>query len=148
MVAWSIPGNLMLSVQLARPVTRFGSSLRGTPPPMYRSGAWVTLTPLFLARLARGLLDGLDNVLVARAAAVVALQSLPDLLLARVRFLLQEAHRGHDHAGRTVPALERVLLMKCRLHGMPLPVFLESLHRRKLMPVGLHREDGAGLHRL
>jgi hypothetical protein len=31
---WTMPGSLILSVQLALPVTRFGSSLRGIPFPM------------------------------------------------------------------------------------------------------------------
>src|SRR5919112_805789 len=98
-------GILMSSVQLAFPVTRAGSSLRGTPPPTYFSGASVTPMPLFpLARLSSGLLDGLDDVLVARAAAVVALEPLPDLLLRRVRVLLKQAHGSHDHARRAIPA--------------------------------------------
>src|ERR687890_2865097 len=107
---WSMPGSLMLSVQFARPVTRAGSSLRGTPPPTYFSGASVTPMPLFpLARLSGGLLDGLDDVLVARAAAVIAFETLPDLLLRGVRVLLQQAHGCHDHAWRAIPALQTVL---------------------------------------
>src|SRR5918994_6319799 len=105
----SVPGSLMLSVQLARPVTRAGSSLRGTPPPTYFSGASVTPVPLFpLARPPSGLLDGLDDVLVARAAAVVALQTLPDLLLRRVGVLLEQAHGSHDHARRAIPEMQPV----------------------------------------
>jgi hypothetical protein len=45
--------------------------------------------PLFpFARLPGGLLDRFDDVLVARATAVVALEALPNLLLRRVRVLL------------------------------------------------------------
>src|ERR687897_3834644 len=109
--ACNIPGSLMLSVQLARPVTRAGSSLRGTPPPTNFSGAWVTCAPSLgrrvLGQLIRVLLDeldGLHDVLVARAAAQVPFQTIPDLLLRRVRILLQEADGGHDHARRAVAA--------------------------------------------
>src|SRR5687768_18043832 len=110
--ACSIPGRLMLSVQLARPVTRAGSSLRHRPPPTNFSGAWVTCAP----PLGRGVpdhlvpvllneLDGLHNVLVARAAAQVHFQAFPYLPLRRVGILLQEADRGHVHARRPVSAL-------------------------------------------
>src|ERR671912_1455187 len=145
----SIPGSLMLSVQLALPVTRAGSSLRGTPPPTYFSGVSVTPMPLFrLAGLSSGLLDGLDDVLVARAATVVALEPLADLLLRRVRVLLKQAHRSHDHARRAIPALQPVLLVERRLHGMPTAVLRETLDRRDLTPIGLHREHRARLDRL
>src|SRR3712207_1430246 len=101
----------MLSTQLALPVTRAGSSLRGTPLPMYRSGASVTLSPPLRSRRRLTVqvrlrhLDCLDDVLVARAAAEVALEALPDLLLARVRLLLEQTDRGQDHARRALPAL-------------------------------------------
>src|ERR671910_3023211 len=98
--AWSIPGSVMLSVQLARPVTRAGSSLRSTPPPTNFSGAWVTLFPPLgrrvLGHLVLVLLDelhSLHDVLVASAAAQIPFQAFPDLLLRRVRVLLQQADR-------------------------------------------------------
>src|SRR5215208_6991537 len=94
--ACSIPGSVMLSVQLARPVTKAGSSLRHKPPPTNFSGAWVTLFPPLgcrvLGQLVRVLLDeldGLHDVLVTRAAAQVPFQAFPYLLLRRVRVLFQ-----------------------------------------------------------
>src|SRR4051812_14087226 len=104
--------------------------------------------PLFLARLPRGLLDGFDYVLVACAATVVALQGLPDLLLVRVRVLLEHAYRCHNHARRAIPALQGVGLVERRLHGMPLPILGEALHCGDLAPVGLYREHRTGLNRL
>src|SRR5215216_81335 len=83
--ACSIPGSLMLSVQLAHPVTRARSSLRGTPPPTNFSGAWVTCAPS-LGRRVLGHLDGLHDVLIARAAAQVPFEAIPYLLLRRVGF--------------------------------------------------------------
>src|SRR5215210_7185707 len=99
----------MLSVQLARPVTRAGSSLRSTPPPTNFSGASVTCLPPLRGlrspvRMLLDELDGLHDVLVAGAAAEVPFEALPYLLLRRVRVLLQETNGGHDHARRAVTA--------------------------------------------
>src|SRR5918997_715644 len=135
MVAWSIPGNLMLSVQLARPVTRDGSSLRGTPPPTNFSGASVTCAPplgsrgRLPVRVLLDELDGLDDVLVARAAAEVAFETLPDLLLRRVRLLLEQADGGHDHAGGAVTALQPVSLVESMLNRVQQPVVYDAPDR-------------------
>src|ERR687897_635581 len=153
--ACSIPGRFMLSVQLARPVTRAGSSLRHRPPPTNFSGAWVTCVPPLGCRVPDQLvpmlldeLDGLHDVLVARAAAQVPFQALPYLLLRRVWILLQEADGGHDHARRAVAALETVRLVKSLLHGMPHAVLRDTPNRGDLMPVSLHRKDCTRLDRL
>src|SRR5215211_2631128 len=153
--ACSIPGSVMLSVQLARPVTRAGSSLRSKPPPTNFSGAWVTLFPPLgrrvLGQLVRMLLDELDglyDVLVARAAAQIPFQAFPYFLLRRVRILLQEADRGHDHARRAVAALEAVRLMESLLHWMPHTVLRDAPDGGDLVPVSLHRKDRARLDRL
>src|SRR5215212_1306402 len=146
--ACSIPGSLMLSVQLARPVTRAGSSLRSTPPPTYFSGASVTLVPPSGHGLVHVLLcelDGLHDVLVSGAAAKISLETLTDLLLRCVRLLLEEAYGGHDHTRRAVAALEPMRLVKGLLHGVPQPVLHDALHRRDLVPVGLHSQDRARL---
>src|ERR671911_1269418 len=150
--ACSIPGSLMLSVQVARPVTRAGSSLRSTPPPTNFSGAWVTLFPPLgrrvLGQLVRVLLnelDGLHDVLVARAATQVPFQALPYLLLRRVRILLQEADGGHDHARRAVATLEPVRLVESLLHRMPEPVIHDAPYGGDLVPVSLHSKDSTRL---
>src|SRR5215218_3447852 len=150
MAAWSIPGSLMLSVQLPWPVTRAGSSLRGTPPPTNFCGASVTLVPPLgrrcgLVHVILRQLDGLHNVFVAGAAAQVAFETLPDLLLGCVRLLLEEAYGGHDHARRTVPALQPVRLVEGLLHRVPEPVLHDALYRRDLVSVGLHSQDRARL---
>src|ERR687890_2914580 len=153
--ACSIPGSVMLSVQLARPVTRAGSSLRHRPPPTNFSGAWVTCVPPLGCRVPDHLvpvlldeLDGLHDVLVARAAAQVPFQAFPYLPLRRVGILLQEADGGHDRAGRTVAALEPVRLVESLLHRMPHTILRDTPDRGDLVPVGLHREDRATLDRL
>src|SRR5215218_2090129 len=145
----------MLSVQLAPPVTRAGSSLRGTPPPTNFSGASVTCLPPLGRRgldlSVRVLLDELDclhDVLVAGAAAEVPFEALPYLLLRRVRVLLQEAYGGHDHAGSAVAALEPVRLVESLLHRVPEPVLHDAPDGGDLVPVSLHREDRTRLDRL
>src|SRR5215813_4114999 len=67
-------------------------------------------------------------------------------LLARFRVLLEEGVAGHEHARRTVAALEPVLRHEAFLEGMELAVLLEPLHRHDLPAVGLHREHRTGLH--
>src|ERR671921_627863 len=152
--ACSIPGSVMLSVQVARPVTRAGSSLRSTPPPTNFSGAWVTLPPLgcrVLGQLVRVLLDeldGLHDVLVARATAQVPFQAFSYLLLRRIRILLQEADGGHDHARRAIAALETVRLVECLLHRMPHTVLRYAPDGGDLVPVSLHRKYRTRLDRL
>src|SRR5215204_7336264 len=153
--ACSIPGSVMLSVQVARPVTRAGSSLRSTPPPTNFSGAWVTYSPPLgrsvLGQLIRVLLDeldGLHDVLVARAAAQVPLQAFPYLLLGRVGIFLQQADGGHDHARRAVAALQTVRLVEGLLHRMPHTVIRDAPDGGDLVPVGLHRQYRARLDRL
>src|SRR5215218_7580634 len=151
----SIPGSLMLSVQLALPVTRARSSLRGTPPPTNFSGAWVTSFPPLGSRVLGHLvpvlldeLDGLHDVLVARAAAQVPFQALPYLLLCRVRILLEQADGGHDHARCSVAALQNVRLVEGLLHRMPHTVLRDAPDGGDLVPVSLHRQDRARLDRL
>src|SRR5215813_314141 len=73
------------------------------------------------------MLNRLDDVHVARAPAEVAGDAPADLVLARFRVLLEEGVAGHEHARRTVAALE-------------------PLHRHDLPAVGLHREHRTGLH--
>src|ERR671910_630138 len=153
--ACSIPGSVMLSVQLARPVTRAGSSLRHRPPPTNFSGAWVTCVPPLGCRVPDQLvpvlldeLDGLHDVLVARAAAQVPFQAFPYLPLRRVGILLQEADGGHDHARRAVAALQTVRLVECLLHRMPHTILRNAPDSGDLVPVGLHRKDCTRLDRL
>src|SRR5687768_8291412 len=65
---------------------------------------------LSLAQRARCLLDGGHDVLVAGATAVVALDRVSDLVVARLGVALEEVGRNHDHAGGAEAALQPVLL--------------------------------------
>src|SRR6476620_8908162 len=73
-----------------------------------------------LARLTE--LDRLDDVVVARAAADVAVERLADLVFARLRVVGEELDRRHHHARRAEAALQAVALAKRCLHGMELAV--------------------------
>src|SRR5437870_4039285 len=131
----------MLSTNVPRPVRSFRSSLRGTLVPIH---VWVSVA----AMSAPHGLDGLDDVLVAGAAAEIALERAANLLLARRRVLVQQAHRREHHPGRAVAALQRVLLVERLLHRVELAVRGETLDRRDLRAVRLDSEHGARLDRL
>jgi hypothetical protein len=95
--------------------------------------------------LLRGVLDRVDDVLVARAAAEVAGDARTNLLFRRFRRVFQEVDRRQDHLWRALAALEAVLLPKPFLERMQLAVRGESLDCGDLGPTGLHRKYGAGL---
>src|SRR5919197_2057209 len=96
----------------------------------------------------RRLADGLDDVLVAGAAADVALEPAPDLGLGQpVAVRADELGAGHDHPRRAEAALECVALPEGLLERMELAALRETLDRRDLAAVSLDREHGARLHR-
>src|SRR5262245_35504173 len=92
-------------------------------------------SPSALRHLLGGPLDRLDDVVVAGAAAEVALELVPDLLLGCVRVPLDQLHRRHDHARRAEAALQPVLLPEALLHGVKLPVRGEALDGLELRAV-------------
>src|SRR5438093_815588 len=93
----------------------------------------------------RGVLYGVDDVLVAGAAAEVARETLADLALRWRRVVLQQRHGRHDHPRRAEPALQPVLFPEAFLQRMQATVGREALDRGDRRAVGLDRKDGAGL---
>src|SRR5205085_162593 len=142
----SIPGRLMLSTYLARPVISSASSLRSWLVPTNLVVDSVTV--ISPSSRARDGLHGLDDVVVAGAPAEVPLEPVADLVVARVRMLVQEARGRHDHPRRAIAALQGMVLVERLLHGMERAVPRQSLDRRHLVTVGLHGEEGARLHGL
>src|SRR5215470_185152 len=127
-----------------------GSSLRRIEWPMPQilaSVLGVVMTKLLTHLLGR-VLDSLDDVDVAGAAAEVARDRLADLLLARVLVPLEQRDARHHHPRRAVAALQAVLLGEALLDGVQLTALLEAFDRPDLAAVGLDGEDGARLHRL
>src|ERR671937_328139 len=121
-----IPGSFRSSRYFAAPVIRRGSSTRLMRAPMtlvvVASSTWVVMTSPHRRRV-----DGLDDVLVAGAAAEVALEPAPDLPIRQpVAVRAEQLDAGHDHARRAKPALERVTLPERLLQRMQLPVTRET----------------------
>jgi hypothetical protein len=92
--------------------------------------------------------DGLDETLVAGAAAQVGGDELAGLVLGQlVAFALGFGQVGlgeHEEAGRAEPALQRVMIAERLLQVRQLLAIGETLHRADLRPVGLDAEDQAG----
>ena len=89
----------------------------------------------------------LDDVVVPRAAAEVALEPHPDLVFGGMRVLVEQPDRGHHHARGAVAALEPVVLHERLLHRVHLAVLGESLDGEDLLSVCLDGKHGAALHR-
>src|SRR4051812_48667133 len=96
-----------------------------------------------------GLADGGDDVVVPRAAADVALDRVPDLVVGRVGVAGEEVGGRHDHARRAEAALEAVLRPEALLERMERAVrALHPLDRADVGAVGLDRQHRAALHGL
>src|SRR5262245_48235775 len=97
-----------------------GSSLRLIEWPIPPTSAVVrgSMVSSSLPKLGRRVLDGLHDVHVARTAAEVARDRVPDVALGGRLVLAQERNARHHHAGRAVAALEAVLLPEAFLDRM------------------------------
>src|SRR6516165_1245450 len=101
------------------------SSLRGIRAPM----PWLDMCapPLRAGAVLCGGRDGLDDVMVAGAAAQVAVEIGANRGFVGMRDAAQQIDRGHDHAGGAESALQRMILVKSRLHRMKFVAFGEAL---------------------
>src|SRR5262249_12401992 len=106
------------------------------------------LRPLSRRHLLGGPLDGLDDVVVARAAAEVAFEPVADLALRGPWVPLEELRGGHDHARCAEAALEAVLLPEAFLDRMELPILRHPFDRLHLGALTLDGQQRARLHRL
>src|SRR5438105_3663568 len=91
-------------------------------------------------------LDGVDDRLVAGAAAVVARDMRANFVPARFATAAHEVLGGEQHAGRTEAALERVALVEGALQALELLRVGEALDRLDGAAVGLHGEHQAAAH--
>src|SRR5262245_55245427 len=62
--------------------------------------------------------DRLDDVVIARTTADVALELLPNRRFVRLPEALRNIHSHHHHPGGAVAALKRMMLPEGRLHGV------------------------------
>ncbi len=86
-----------------------------------------------------------DDVLVAGAAAEIARDRDPYLLLGRVRIVAQEFEQGRQHAWRAEAALQAVVLVESLLQRVQFGGRRgDALDREDLVAVRLHREHQAG----
>jgi hypothetical protein len=92
-----------------------------------------------------GVLNRVDDVLIAGATAEIAGNPLADLALGRLRVVLQQPDRRHDHPGRAETALQPMFFPEAFLQRVQLAVRGEALNRRDCRSIGLHREQRAGL---
>src|SRR5947209_856783 len=97
------------------------------------------------SRLLSRVFDGLDDVLVAGAAAEVSVEAVAYLFARRVCVAFEELRGGHDHAGRAVAALQAMSLPEPLLNRVQLAVLRESFDGRDARAVGLDGEHRAGL---
>jgi len=96
---------------------------------------------LGVAGMVPPVLDGLDDALVAAAAAQVAPEGLLDLVDRRARVAVDERLGGHHHARGAVATLDGSASHECPLQGVQRSVPLETLHGFDLGAV-----DGDGQH--
>src|SRR5271168_4310895 len=125
----------MSSVYLPRPLMKRKSSRRLTDAPI------PSIVILSSPRLFRGLhgalpahcggsqLNGLNNVVVACAAADVAFEPAADFRLGGIGVFAQKVGGGHDHARGAEPALKGMSLSKCGLHRMQIYARRETFDR-------------------
>src|SRR2546423_4484348 len=101
MSMYSMPGSFTSSTYLPFPRMKRASSLRLTLWPMPPISTAISLRLPFrvLAHDSRGVVDRLDDVHVAGAAAEVSRDRLAYLQLRRFRVRREEGDRGHHHSG-------------------------------------------------
>lgn len=81
--------------------------------------------------------------MIARAATDISFQLVTDCLAIQIGLAPNHIDCGHNHAGRAESALQTVIVAKCLLHWMELPIFSETLNSGDLSAFGLHREHAA-----
>src|SRR3954465_4260105 len=86
---------------------------------------------------------GLDDVLIARAAAEVRRQHLENLLVRQLGIGLQRIYRKHQEAGRAEAALERMMGDEGLLHGVQFVAVCETFDRSDTLALRLDREHQA-----
>ena len=90
-------------------------------------------------------MHGIHDVIVAGAAAEVARDRLPNLLIRGIGIFFQEGFEGHHEAGGAEAALQGVGLVEGFLDGMQMiGVGGQALDGEDVVAVGLHREEQAG----
>src|SRR5437870_12176597 len=98
------------------------------------------------AQLRGPVLNRLDDIHVASAAAQVAGYPTADLVLRWTWIRLEERVGHHQHARRAEPTLESVFLPETFLECVELAALLQAFYRLNAGPVGLNGQHRTGLH--
>src|SRR5260370_13364781 len=91
------------------------------------------------------ILDSTHDVLIACAAADIALETFAYLVFSRVRVVLEQLIRGHNHPRRAEATLQAVLLPEAFLDRMQAALRSQSLNRGHFTAISLHRQHRARL---
>ena len=91
---------------------------------------------------------GLDDVVIARAAAQIAFQLVANGFFARIWIALSQVDRTHDHARRAEAALQGMMFAEGFLHRVQFAVLGEAFDGDYLGTLRLRSEDGTGFYAL
>src|SRR5271157_1595504 len=95
-----------------------------------------------------GRLNRFDDLVISRAPTHDPFNPFPDLLLAGLWILLQQGVNGHDHAGRTVAALDGSGLYVRLLNGVEAVPFGQALNGQDLTALCFQSQGQAAVNRL
>src|SRR6267143_1080018 len=130
------------------PVTFSGPSGRGmeSPTPLTSRVVFITDMRSPFRRHAGGLGDRGDHRRVAGAAAEVARDRVADLLLRRLRVLVEQRRRRHQHAGNAESALGHAVAYERILHRRERSAPRQPLDGRDRPAARLHGQHEAARH--
>lgn len=88
-------------------------------------------------------LDRIDDVLIARAAAQVAVKGVADFILCRLRGPHQKLVRSENHSRSAEAALQPVTFPKGFLEGVEFLPFRQTFDGQNISAIRLHRKHRA-----
>src|SRR3972149_1370098 len=145
----SMPGRKMSSAYSAWPVAFSQPSFFGVGLPMMRYSLRASISisaALLFRQLAGGVLNGLDDLEIAGAAAEVADDGLPNLVFAGIGLLAQQPPCEHDQPWGAEPALHGARLHKRFLNLVEIAIAAaHALNGQDLLVLGFDREVEAGI---
>ena len=120
-------------------------SLRKAFP--YNSVLHAFQSPRALSEILSCCQDGLNNLYIAGAAAEIARDRGPDLLLCGLRLLIQEGLSNHEHARDAKATLDCSILDERLLQGVKLHSLRQPLDCSHLSSTHVNRQSQAGANR-
>src|SRR5579883_818605 len=146
-----MPGSLMSSIYVPLPRMKRGSSRRLTLLPNACKSVAMLLYLHWLRRgcahLLASILNRLDDIDVARAAAEIARDRVAHFRFSGIGVLLQQRLAHQHHSRRAEAALQAMLLVEALLNGVQLAILLQTLDGLNLGAIDLRGQQRAGLGR-